>query len=161
MITSALTEPLRHLPLFAGLSPFQISEIARSAERVTFRPGQVIIRRDLPTDAAFVIVAGEALRVDGPEIDADGEVIAAGSLIGEMAMIVETESTSTIVARGPVRALRISRTQFLDHLGQDPGLVDHLLSRIADRLNETAAMLRAVDRTLAGQDFDASDATRH
>jgi CRP-like cAMP-binding protein len=157
MVAQSIAAPLRHLPLFEGLSAYQISEIARTAERVMFKPGQVIIQRDMPADAAYVIVAGDALRVDGPELGEQSARVEPGSLIGEMAMIVETESTSTIVARDHVKALRIPRAQFLDHLGDDPKLADHLMTRIVSRLHRLADELRAVDAILA----EDTAATRH
>lgn len=159
MVAQTVVTPLRHLPLFEGLTAFQISEIARTAERVMFKPGQVIIQRDTRADAAYVIVAGDVLRIDGPELGERSEVVEPGSLIGEMAMIVETESTSTIIARDTVKALRIPRAQFLDHLGEDPKLADHLITRIVSRLQRVAHELQTVDTILGDQSED--QVTRH
>ena len=97
------------LPLFRGLTPLQIAAIARSAERVVYNPGAVIIEENALAEAAVLIVAGNAARVSGPELAARSEPVAAGSLLGEAAMLVETTYGSTVVARTAVRAVHITR----------------------------------------------------
>ena len=42
MAIDRLVAPLLRVPLFAGLRPLQITEIARHAERMKFRRGDVI-----------------------------------------------------------------------------------------------------------------------
>lgn len=150
MVAPALTGPLSRIALFQDLSGFQIDEIARYAERVMFKPGQVIVRRDEPAYCAYLIVAGDAVRTEGPDLGDTSATIEVGSLVGEMAMIVETEHSTTIVATTPVRALRITRESLIAHMMQDPTLADRLVERIAARLHVVAADMRAIDDTLAG-----------
>ena len=109
MAIDALVKSLLNVALFQGLKPLQITEIARLADRIVFRPGEPIIHEHQMGDAAILIVDGEAVRVRGPELAMPAELVPAGSLLGEMAMLIETEHSSTIIARTPVRALRISR----------------------------------------------------
>jgi CRP-like cAMP-binding protein len=154
MVAIALTAPLQRVALFQDLTPMQIGEIARTAERVMFKPGQTIVTCDAEADAAFLIVSGEARRVEGPELGGLPEIVEAGSLVGEMAMIVETEHSSTIVAMTPVRALKITRASLLAHMTNDPTLADRLVDRIAERLNRLAGELRAIDTHLAGITID-------
>jgi CRP/FNR family transcriptional regulator, cyclic AMP receptor protein len=150
MAATPLTVPLSRIALFNDLTALQINEIARYAQRVMFKQGQVIVRCDETADAAFLIVSGDAVRMAGPELGGLSAVIEAGSLVGEMAMIVETEHTSTIVARGPVRALKITREGLLAHMQEDPTLADRLVERISARLRQLALDLRAIDVGLAG-----------
>jgi len=142
--------------LFQGLSFEQIALIARNAERIVYRPGDTIIAVDSEGDAAVLVVSGDAVRVSGLGLEGDVEVIAEGSLLGEMAMLVEMEYTSTIIARGQVRALRITREGLKDQMERDPVLVDHFLHMIAGRLSELAIELRAVDQALAGTPQEGS-----
>lgn len=150
MVATALTAPLRNIELFQGLSAMQISEIARMADRVVFKPGQVIVRRDEPADSAFVIVAGEAMRVEGPAYRGDAAVVPAGSLVGEMAMLVETEHSATIVAATAVRALKINRERLLAQMSEDPTLADHFVEHITGRLQRVADEMRSAHSTLEG-----------
>jgi CRP-like cAMP-binding protein len=152
MAIDALVAPLLKIALFQGLRPLQITEIARRAERIVFRPGQTIVEADAEADAAFVIVSGEALRTKGPDLGIEPESIVVGSLVGEMAMLVDTEHSSTIVAKTPVRALKITRAAMYEQMADDPALADHLVAKIANRLKILAVELRAIDRSLAASE---------
>lgn len=149
MAIDALVAPLLKIALFQGLRPLQITEIARRAERIIFRPGQSIVEANAEADGAYVLVSGEALRTKGPDLGNEPEPVVVGSLIGEMGMLVETEHTSTIVAKTAVRALKITRAGMYEQMADDAKLADHLVARITDRLKNLAVELRAIDRCLA------------
>lgn len=148
MAIDQLVRPLLGVELFQGLKPLQITEIARRADRIVFRPGDVIVAEDTTGDAAILIVAGEAARVSGPGVGGDVEPVVPGSLVGEMAMLVDTVHSSTVVARSAVRALRISRAELLEQMEADPALAEHFVACISGRLSKLAADLREVDAAL-------------
>lgn len=152
MAIDALVTPLLRIALFQGLRPLQITEIARRAERIMFRPGDTIVEAGADGDAAFVLVSGVAERIKGPDMGPQPEAIVVGSLIGEMAMLVDTEYSSTIVAQTAVRALKITRASMYDQMSEDAGLAEHLVAKIAARLQVLAVELRAIDRRLAGDE---------
>lgn len=137
------------LPLFRGLTPLQLAAIARRADRVSYTPGATIIEEDEVADAAILIVAGTAVRVSGPELVTHAETVAPGSLLGEAAMLVETTYGSTVVARTRVRAVHITRESLHELILGDPGLADRLMQNLADRLAQTAAILRRADECLS------------
>jgi len=148
MAIDALVQPLRRIPLFQGLAPLQITEIARRAERIIYRPGDTIIAEDEDGDAAVLIVSGDAVRVSGPEIGDTPEPITPGSLVAEMAMLVETQHSSTVVARGRVRALRITREELHAQMHLDPAVANHFMDKITGRLTRLAQDIRRVDLAL-------------
>ncbi|MGQ0672860.1 MAG: cyclic nucleotide-binding domain-containing protein [Hyphomicrobium sp.] len=150
MATDALVKPLLRVALFVGLKPLQITEIVRRADRFLYRPGEVIIRESEVGDAAVLIVGGEAVRVRGPGLGVPAERIPEDALVGEMAMLIETEHTSTVVARTAVKALRITRRALHAQMADDPALAHHFVDRIRLRLEALAGELRAIDGTLAG-----------
>jgi CRP-like cAMP-binding protein len=150
MGSESLVELLRGVELFDGLKPLQITEIARHAEQIVFQPGERIIEEDDTGDAAYLIVSGRATRTRGPFDLAAPEPVAPGSLVGEMAMLIETRYTSTIAAEGQVRALRIGRSGLHGQMVADPGLADHLVQKISGRLHVLANELRRIDRLMAG-----------
>ena len=150
MAMDALVKPFLRLPLFQGLKPLQLTEIVRRADRIVYRAGDLIIEEDKLGDAAIVIVSGEAVRLNGSDMDAPGEPVPEGSLVGELAMLVETVHSASVVARGPVRALRITREDMHAQMADDPRLAEHMMDRIAQRLNRLAAELREIDQALSG-----------
>ena len=100
-------------------------------------------------EAAILIVSGEALRIAGPGLHGGAERLPIGALLGEMAMLIETDHTSTVVAKTSVRALRITRSDLHAQMAGDPALVEHFMKRISLRLSKLADQLRGVESTLA------------
>ncbi|MBU1209828.1 MAG: cyclic nucleotide-binding domain-containing protein [Alphaproteobacteria bacterium] len=156
MAIDALVKPMLPLAIFTGLKPLQITEIARRAERIIYRPGETIIEEDTVGDAAVLIVAGDAVRISGPEYRGTPEPVSPGSLLGEMAMLVESVHSSTIIARGNVKALRITRAEMLEQMEEDPSLAEHFVERITGRLRSLAEDLRNADHAFARWSAGAS-----
>jgi CRP-like cAMP-binding protein len=150
MAIDSFVQPLLKLEIFQGLKPLQITEIARRAYRVVYKPGDVILSENEEGEAAIVIVSGEAVRIAGPGLQEAAESIPAGSLLGEMAMLVETRHSSTIVARTTVRALRIMRDEVQAQMAEDADLADHFVQRITSRLSAVLDALRSIDTMIAG-----------
>lgn len=144
MALDALVRPLLDISIFRGLKPLQLTEIARRAERTVYHPGQILIEENAEADAAIVIVSGDCLRVSGPDLQSRAEPVAAGSLLAELAMLIETQHSSTIVARTDVRALRLVRTDMHEIMAADPDLADHFVTKIAGRLHEMHATLLGI-----------------
>jgi CRP-like cAMP-binding protein len=160
MAIDAFVLPLLNVPLFQGLKPLQLTEIARRADRIVYKPGDVIVTAHGELDAAVLVVSGEAVRTEGPGLETGAnEALPAGALISEMTMLIETECTSTVVARTPVRALRITRQEMQAHMVSDPSLADHFVAKIAGRLSSFMESLREIDRALVPSDGDAHAAS--
>src|SRR5258706_15927977 len=149
MTSDKLAEALRRAALFQELTSVQLKEIAGIAENVSFRTGDPIITAGSFGEAAFVIVSGSCDRNIGPALGSEAETIAAGSLIGEMAMLIETEFSSTVVCRGPVQALKISRVALQTLMAADTALAEHFVAKITGRLHAIADELRRFDRPLS------------
>jgi CRP-like cAMP-binding protein len=146
MAIDKLVAPLLRVPLFAGLKPLQLTEIARQAERISFRPGAKITTTGEPGDGAYLIVAGEAVRVSGDREQA----IEPGSLVGEIAMLTEHIYGATVMARGRVHALKITRSALHEQMRDDPPLAEHFTRLLAERLTQVAAEMHGIDEMLAG-----------
>lgn len=149
MAMDALVKPFLHLPLFKGLKPLQLTEIVRRAGRIVYKPGDILIEEDQVGDGAIVIVSGEAIRLNGENEGLPAESIPEGSMIAELAMLVETVHSATIVARTPIRALKISREEIHAQMSEDRQLSEHMMLRIAERLQTLARELQQIDQALA------------
>jgi len=153
-----IVAPLLRVPLFVGLKPLQITEIARQAERCKFDRGEIITEVGKPADGAYLIVSGRAERVASAGIEDGPEPVEPGSLIGEMAMLVEHSYGATVVAAERVLCLRLTRAAIAEQMREDAALALHFQRRIADRLWRVADELREIDGALAacGQERTAS-----
>ena len=147
MSIDTLAAHLVRLEVFQDLAEGQLNEIARRAERIVYKPGQLLIADGEPGDAAVLVISGQALRIKG-QADEAGEPVEPGSLLGEMTMLIETDYSSTVVATGSVRALRIGRDALLDMMLADRTLAEHFVQKIARRLTRLASELRRIESTL-------------
>jgi CRP-like cAMP-binding protein len=148
--------PLAHVPVLQGLSASQLAELARKAERVMFRIGQTIIKAGAPGDGAFLIIVGEAERRD----DGHVSVVQTGSLVGEMAMLIDTDYTTTVTAKTAIRAIKITRAALYAQMERDPAVAEHFVGKISDRLREFSAEVRQIEAglTATGDDDCSIDA---
>ena len=152
MATDQLVTALQNLEVFRGLDEIQLADIVRNAERIVFKPGQTMVTAGGPGDGAYLLVAGDAEIV--PDMDAHGAAgagrrVEPGSLVGEMAMLIEHDYRVTVVARTSIRALKFSRAQMQNHMLSAPKLAEHFVDRIASRLSRVAVELRRIDQMLA------------
>jgi CRP-like cAMP-binding protein len=152
MSISVLARQLMSQEIFRGLNPLQLTEIVRQSERVVYRPGEYITEAGGSADAAVVIVAGNAVRFP-EQVPGQGAMQAqplpAGSLLSELAMLVDHAHGATVVAHTTVRALRITREALQRQMIDDPQLADHFVERIAERLSRVATELRLIDHAMA------------
>jgi CRP-like cAMP-binding protein len=149
MALDQLLTSLERVPLFAGLTPQQLGEIARQAERITFRAGEVITRAGERGFGAFLLVAGRAECADDHGEPTPEDVVAPGSLIGELAMLVEHAYGTTVIARERVHCLKILRLALSNQMLKDPALAQHLERQLAWRLERIAEDMRRIDHMLA------------
>ena len=148
MAVDKVITPMLRVPIFCGLKPLQLTEIARQAERMAFRAGSTITEAGSLGDGAYLIVSGDAVRM--PELRSDEpEPIEPGSLIGEIAMFVDHAYGATVVAKGRVHCLKILRSALYEQMQADPSLADHLSSALAARLTRVALEMRKIDQLLA------------
>lgn len=150
--------PLLRVPLFAGLTSMQLAEIAKHTERIAFRRGATITEAGTPGDGAYLIVAGDAICKSERPSAIPPQPIELGSLIGELAMLVDHMYGVTVLAEGRVHCLKILRAALYQQMEADPELADHFASVLAARLNQVAIEMRRIDQMLAepGQDTVAA-----
>ncbi len=144
--------PLLSARIFSGLSPAQLKALALEAEAVTFKRGDVLIRTYQEGDGAYLIGSGSVVEHHEADDHEPTQEFGAGTMIGEMAMLIETLHSSTIVARTPVKALKFKRATLHALIEKDATLAEHFVDRMRARLTDTAKKLREVDAMFAGQD---------
>lgn len=148
MAIDRLVAPLLRVPIFAGLNALQITEIARQTERLKYRQGDFITHAGAAGDGAYLIVSGPAERLRAGFATAS-EPIEPGSLVGEMAMLVEHAYRATVVARDRVLCLKITRAALQAQMLDDASLARHFERHLRERLTRVAQDLRQIDGILA------------
>jgi CRP-like cAMP-binding protein len=134
---AGLTEDLKRVPLFSGLSQRQLKTLSRGFKEREFGPGRTVVREgQMDGVGFFVIVEGEA------SVSVDGKVLATigpGDHFGELAMISEQVRAATVTADTPLRCLVMAFWDFRKFAKANPDVSWKLLQHLATLLTENRA----------------------
>jgi type IV pilus assembly protein PilB len=130
---------LTDLPLFAGLSPAEATDLESRMRRREFAPQQTIVREGGPGDAAFLIVSGlVAVRHKDPDSGVEFFLaeLGAGQMFGEMALITGQPRTASVITLEPTVCAVLERADFERALADHPGIAYALARVMAERLDK-------------------------
>jgi CRP-like cAMP-binding protein len=139
---------LSQVPVLRRLGAPALRILAIGAEAYSVDAGQMLFATGEAADCAYVVQQGSfALK---PERSADAELVAEpGALLGEAALLSQTQRPVTAVAREDSIVLRISRTMFLRMLDSYPEAAQRLRELIAARADQWAREMENVRAVLA------------
>jgi CRP-like cAMP-binding protein len=140
--------PLSRVALFAGLTRLQLDELAERAEKLRFHAGDTLVKAGQAGDGAYLLVSGLVECITGPDPSSAPERVEPGSLIGEMAMLIEHNYGSTFIARERAFCLKLTRAAVHAQMLEDASLIEHFQRRITERLQHTRAELRRIEGAL-------------
>ena len=143
-------ELFQGLPIFRGLSENQLGFIVNAGAKAFFETGENLISKDERGDTAFLIMTGTARCLQFPGAPAASENVEPGSLVGELAMLVDTVHPFTVQARDRVRAFALKRESLRRVMEREPGIAQQISNNLVLRLQNFARDLRRLDNFLAG-----------
>jgi HEAT repeat protein len=123
---------LRRIPLFAGLDPVDLKQIATISYEQVYLDGEYICHYGDLGDEMYIIVSGEVrvLTETGIEIARRK----AGEYVGEIAIISQEPRSATLIAAGDVRVLCLGQKQFEGILRDRPETSLAVLRELCARL---------------------------
>ncbi|HEX4735697.1 MAG TPA: PEP/pyruvate-binding domain-containing protein [Thermoleophilaceae bacterium] len=128
---NAPAEAVQAIPLFAGLTPEQVDDVAQLFKERRFAAGETIIREGSGGAAFFLIDSGEAtVSVRGEERARLGP----GDAFGELAMIDEGVRSATVAATNDVVCWGLTYWDFRPFVEQNGAIAWNLLQTLAKRL---------------------------
>jgi CRP-like cAMP-binding protein len=142
-------ELLGNLPILKGLSKEQLVSILNMATKAFFEPGDKLLTKDEAGETAFLIMTGTARCLHFPGSPATGGNIGPGTLVGELAILVDTIHPFTVEAKERVRAMGIHRAALRRLMERDPEIARTISDNLLVRLQALASELRRVDILLA------------
>jgi len=147
---------LARIPLFSELSTEQLRLLAFSAVRLSLSPGQVLFREGSMAGSGYVVVYG-AIELS---LGSAGrrEVLTTceqGSLIGELALFIETRRPATATAVVSTEVLDIDRKLVTRMLNEYPHVATRLHRILAGRLTATIGDLTEIGKRLEAIDARA------
>ena len=138
---------LETVPLFSAMDRDALRLIAFAGETKIVRAGDVLFRRGEMSDGGYLVTSG-AVALDATDDGSPAVVATAGTLIGELALIIDTARPATAIAREPSSVLKIGRSVFRRVLDEYPELAVAVRDVVAARAEATAAELAEVRRKL-------------
>ena len=141
----ALDDDIRlfeQVPVFRLLEPDALRLLAFSAETKLLRTGDVLCAAPARLEGGYLVLKGSLAIFDTR--DALGEpskVVYSPGLVGELAMIADTEAAGSIISREPTTLLRISRAVFHRVLSEYPRSADAVRRMVSERLSSLSSQL--------------------
>ena len=122
---------LKHVPLFAGLTPPQLRRVAEVSKVKLFAAGTTIVRLGEPGDTFYVILDGRALvvRETGRPLK-----LRTGDFFGELALIENAPRSADVIAIDNVTALTVGHTAFARLLRSEAAFTYAVLRTVVGRL---------------------------
>ena len=137
--------------IFADLSPAELAELARRAERRRVPAGTTIVAEGEPGNSLFFVLEG-ALEVRQSRPDGSSQVVnrlTPGSIFGEFSLLTGSPRNATVCALSETLLTEITGDALAPILKANPLLADRLSATLAEREAMSAALL--VSRKGAGR----------
>lgn len=140
-------QALRQVPMFRNIDTRRLKLLAFTGERLRFPAGSLLFQRGDPSDAAYVVLEGEArVFIDTPTGPLKVTDFHVHDIMGEMGVLADIPRSATIRATTDLLVLRIDKQVFLDLLYQFPQIAIEIMRELAHRLERTTERLAAVSR---------------
>jgi CRP/FNR family transcriptional regulator, cyclic AMP receptor protein len=138
-----MTLTLEHTPLFRGIDPVVVSDMTAGLTLCHFASGDVIVARDDPAAALYLLVDG---KVKLGRCADDGRenllmVLAPPDMFGELSVLDPGPQPWNATAVTDGRAIAVDRTQLLAWIDEHPVLAERLLRLLARRLRRAGDIL--------------------
>jgi CRP-like cAMP-binding protein len=133
--SDAKAKMLAGVPLFAGLSKKQLSQVASIADELDFKAGKQLIREGGAGREFFILLEGSA------EVTRNGEMLAtrkAGDFFGEVALVCDRPRVATVTTLEPSVALVVTESNFRKLVKQSPDLALKVMQAVGERLPDDA-----------------------
>src|SRR6266508_1408983 len=133
-------ELIGRVPLFDGLSRAHLGRVAALTEETTYNAGRVVVEKDTPGRAFYVIVDGTAKVVKGKIVTARREAeLGPGDFFGELALLDGELRAATVIATTRLTTVRLEPIAFRRLLSEEPELSLKLLEGMARRTRRILA----------------------
>jgi small-conductance mechanosensitive channel len=135
-------DALRHVGIFAALSPDEMSLLAKHLHHAPFAPNEVMTRQGAEANWLYIIMRGSAsVRVAVPG-GGEREVakLAACDFFGEMSLLTGERRSATVVALSAVECYRLDKSAFQELMAKRPELATTIADLLARRRVELGAV---------------------
>lgn len=141
-----VTEALKAVPLFAGLTDPELEEIASSVRRVKFPKRSIVFQEGDPGDFLLILQKGRA------KVSLFGEggqetilaLLEPPAFLGEISLLDDAPRSATVIALEPTEFLRLARAPFLALIRRHPEIAFKIMACIARSLRFATEQVRTL-----------------
>lgn len=147
------TDLLRKIPMFAKMDTSRLKLLAFASEIVAFDDGDVVFNSGDSADFAYVIMEG---MVDVVTETERGPVVTStlkqNQLIGELGLLNNAPRNATLVAKGSLRAMKITGDMFFRLLRENSEVALDVIRMLSEKLSRSHALVESLQKQLAQQE---------
>jgi CRP/FNR family transcriptional regulator, cyclic AMP receptor protein len=133
--TQDIVEFLAKVPMFTKLKSKQLEKLAARARVRDYDAGSVIVEQGTEGIGLYIMARGIAkvtrMHPDGSRVEID--TLERFDFFGELSLLDDAPRSASIIADEPVKAVVLSKLDFLDELEDDPGMAVVVLKELAHR----------------------------
>jgi CRP-like cAMP-binding protein len=131
---------------FEALGDDELAVAAGAVDAISLAPGDTLYHQGETGTSAYVVIAGDVeMRSAGHGAELDHVSVEAGTVIGQIGLLIDHARPASVVARGRAEAWEITRETFQAALEQRDAWVAFFLfaaaKGLADRLEAATAQL--------------------
>ncbi len=126
-----VTEALKRVPLFKGMSDKALGRVAQIAKEVSHPAGKTVLEEDRSAVGFHLILSGEAQATQAGSVVS---TMGPGDYFGEMSLIDGKPRSASVVAKGDLRTLAIPAWNFDRLLDENPEMMRALLVTLSERI---------------------------
>jgi CRP/FNR family transcriptional regulator, cyclic AMP receptor protein len=133
--TKDIVEFLAKVPMFSKLKPKQLEQLAARARVRDYEQGSAIVEQGTEGIGLYIMARGIAkvLRVHPDGTSTEIDTLERFDFFGELSLLDEAPRSASIIATEPVKAVVLSKLDFLDELEDDPAMAVVMLKELAHR----------------------------
>lgn len=144
------TDLLRKIPMFAKMETSKLKLLAFASEMISFEDGDIIFTLGDSADHAYVIMDGA---VDVMTETDEGPIVTVtltqNQLIGELGLLNNTPRIATLVAHGPLKAMKITGDMFFRLLRENSDVALDVIRMLSDKLTRSHGLVESMQRQLS------------
>jgi CRP-like cAMP-binding protein len=141
---------LERVPALAILGRDALRILAIGSENRYIHEGVSLFGEGEDADGAYVVQEGSFELVSEKNRNIAPTTVGPGALIGEIALLAETNRPVTAIAREPSTVVRIPRQLFMKMLESDPDAALRMRDSLAARTHQATSEFAKVRATLTG-----------
>ncbi len=145
------SDVLHRTPIFRQMEESELTELAAAMRRVTFAPGERLLRQGDSGDSMFFVVAGRIGITIQASDGAEKELASfeAGDFFGEISLLTGEPRGATATALSRVTCYRLDKTGLQRTIQHQPDLAEDMSVILAHRLIELSNARETLDRESA------------